>query len=85
MIFSFYDLPACNKKTDILPLTIAVIAHLRSQFNHVFALLIPMPRFKSIICCKNRPKIKLFLQKKKKLQNLQALGPLLPDSLVSDG
>ena len=42
MIFLFCDLPACNKKAEILPLTITLIAHLRSQFNHVFTLLIPM-------------------------------------------
>ena len=51
VIFLFCDLPACNKKADILTLTTALIAHIRSQFNHVFALLIPMPRFKSIHFC----------------------------------
>ena len=47
--FLFYDLPACNEKAKTLPLATALIAHLRSQFNHVFALLIPMPCFKNII------------------------------------
>ena len=37
------------KKAEILPLATALIAHLRSQFNYVFTLLIVMPgRFKSI-------------------------------------
>ena len=50
--FLFHELPACNKKADILPLTNTLIAHyLRSQLNYVFALLIPMPRFKSIKFC----------------------------------
>ena len=40
-----YDLPARNKKAEISPLTTALIAHLRSQFNHVFALLISMACF----------------------------------------
>ena len=35
MIFLFYDLPACSKNAESLQLPIAVIAHLRSQFNHV--------------------------------------------------
>ena len=51
IFFLFYDLPACNKKAEILSLAIALKDHLRSQFNHVFALLIPMPRFKSINFC----------------------------------
>ena len=38
--FLFCDLPACNKKTEILPLATALVAHLRSQFDHVFAQLI---------------------------------------------
>ena len=61
----FSDLPAF-KKAEILPLATALIARLRSQFNHVFTLLIVMPgRFKSINHYLNRPKIKLFLPKKK--------------------
>ena len=49
----------------MLPLAIALIARLRSQLNHVFALLIVMPeRFKSINYYFNRPKIKLSLPKK---------------------
>ena len=44
MIFLFYDLPVCYEKADILPLTTALIAHFRSQFNHVFPPLIPIGR-----------------------------------------
>ena len=48
MVFLFYDLPVCNKKTEILLLTTVLRDHLRSQFNHVFALQISMPRFKAL-------------------------------------
>ena len=48
----------------MLPLATALVVHLRSQFNHVFALLVSMLHFKSINFCKNMPKIKLFWQKK---------------------
>ena len=44
-IFLFYDLLACNIKAKIF---IALIAQLRSQFNHIFSLLLSMPHFKSI-------------------------------------
>ena len=61
----FPDLPACIKKAEMLPFATALIARLRSQLNHVFALLIVMPeRFKSINHYLNRPKIKLSLPKK---------------------
>ena len=66
MIFLVYDLPACNKKAEILPLATALIAHIRSQFNHVFALLISMSSFKSMFLLKYA-KIKLFLQKNCKI------------------
>ena len=49
------------------------VAHLCNQFNHVFAVLISMPRFKSNKFCKTRSKIKLLLQ------NLRMLGALPPD------
>ena len=52
------------------------VAHLCIQFNHFFAVLISMPRFKSNNLDQIRPKIKLLLQKK--LQNLQTLGALPP-------
>ena len=51
LIFLFYDVPACNNKAEIISLATALIAHLRSQFNYVFALLISMPHFKSIDFC----------------------------------
>ena len=63
-MFFFPDLPACMKKAEMLPLATALIARLRSQLNHVFALLIVMPEcFKSINYYLNRPKIKLSLPK----------------------
>ena len=34
----FYDLSVCKKKAEILPLTTALITHLRSLFNHAIAL-----------------------------------------------
>ena len=48
------------------------VAHLCNQFNHVFAMLISMPRFKSSNLNQTRPKIKLLLQKNYKIakQNL---------------
>ena len=36
-IFLVYDLPACNKKGEILQSATALIADLRNQFNHVFS------------------------------------------------
>ena len=52
-----YDLPACNKRIEILPLTTAHITNLNSQISHVFALLISMHRFISINFDQTRPKI----------------------------
>ena len=43
-----YVLSACNKKAEILPLAIALVAHLHSQLIRVFTLLVSMPNFKSI-------------------------------------
>ena len=78
----FSELLACKKKPEILPLATALIACLRNQFNHAFALLIFMPaRFKSINYYQNRPKIKLSRQRK--LQNLRALGAPLPNSEIT--
>ena len=50
-------------RSEVLPLAITCIAHLCCQFWHVFALLISMPRFKSVNFYQNRSKIKLLLQK----------------------
>ena len=63
MIYQLID-----KRTEILPLATSyiVIAHLCNEFNHGFVLLISMPRFISTNFYKNRPKIKLFLQKSTK-------------------
>ena len=56
----FYDLRQqfVNKRTKILPLATSFIAnaHLRNQFNHIFALLISMSHLKSINFYQNRPK-----------------------------
>ena len=49
------------------------VAHLCNQFNHVFAVLISMPRFKSNKFCKTRSKIKLLLQKNCKI--FECWGP----------
>ena len=73
--FLFYDLQACNKTAEILPLATTLITHLRSQFIHVFALLISMPRFKSINFCQNRPEIKILLQKNCKISDRVAKAP----------
>ena len=75
VIFLFYDLPVCNKRAEILPSATALMDHLRSQFNDVFALLIPMPRFNSII--KMCLKISYFC---KKMQKFRALWGSSPDS-----
>ena len=64
MIFLFYDLTACNRNAEIVPLATTLTADLRNQFNYVFVLLISMTHFKSINFYYIRPKIKLFLQKK---------------------
>ena len=71
-IIGFHDSPAGNERTENPPLAIAYTAHLCNQFNHEFAVLIFMPRFKSINFYQNTSKITLFLQKK--LQNLQMPG-----------
>ena len=64
----------------MLPLAIALIARLRSQLNHVFALLIVMPEcFKSINYYFNRPKIKLCYLCQKRLQNFPNVKALPPD------
>ena len=56
-----------NKRTDILSTATSHIALLWNLYNHVFALLISMPRFNSINFYQNRPKIKIFLPKKYKI------------------
>ena len=76
-MFFLYHLLACNKKNEILPLTNALIAHLHSQFHHVFALLISMPLFKCINFYQNRPKIKLYF--KKKATKSSSAGVFSPD------
>ena len=72
----------------MLSLATSHIAHYCNQLNHV-VLPISMPRFKSIICYYNNPKINLFLQKNAKFSSaggsaprppcLRRLGALLPD------
>ena len=65
-------------RSEMLPLATSHIAHLCNQFNHVFALLISRPRFKSINLNQNRPKIKLFWKKKYKIFE-RSLPPAAPD------
>ena len=65
-----------NKRTKTLPLATSHIAHLCKQFNHAFALLISMQRFKSINFYQNRPK---GFFAKKKIQNFRAQGAPPPD------
>ena len=73
LFFYFLFFLACNKKAEIFLLTTTtLIAHLRSQFNHVFALLIPMRLchvLKALIFAKIGLKVSYFC---KKLQNLRA-------------
>ena len=65
-----------NKRNDILILATTHIDHLCNQFNYVFALLISMPRFKSIYFYPNTPKLSNFL---KKYKNCRTLGASSPD------
>ena len=46
--FYFIDLPACDKKAEVIPVAPALVTQLRSQFNHIFTLLVSMPHFTSI-------------------------------------
>ena len=66
----FYDLryQPVKKRTEILHLATShiAIAHLRNQFNNVFALLISKPHVKSIIFIKIGLKLSYFA---KKIQN----------------
>ena len=55
------------------------VAHFCNQFNHVFAVLISMPRFKSNKFCKTRSKIKLLLQKNCKIFECWGLCPQTPN------
>ena len=54
------------------------VAHLCTQFNHVFAVLISMPSFKSNKLDQTRPKIKLLLQKIAKSSNAGGFAPRPP-------
>ena len=53
-------------------------ALLRSRLNHILALQIFMPQFKSINFCYNRPKIKLFLHKNCKISERWGLRSQTP-------
>ena len=52
-----------NKGTKILGIATSHIVYLWNKCNHVFVLLIPMPRFISINFYQNKNEIKLFLLK----------------------
>ena len=56
-----------NKITEILTIATSHKPHLCNYYNHVFALLISMPRFNSINFFQNWLKIKLFLPKEYKI------------------
>ena len=70
-----YRLVSLIKEHVILPLASANIAHLRSQFNHVFAVV-----SKALIFRKKGLKLSNF--GKRKLQNIQALETPLPDPRI---
>ena len=69
----FFSKITIHKKAEILPLATVLKDHLRSQFNHVFAILLSVPHYKRVNFYQNMYKIKL------SLQNLRALGAPLPD------
>ena len=77
----FYYLPTC-KCIEILPLATSHNAHFCNQFNHVFTLLISMPRNKSINFCQIMPKITLLWQKKHEIFERWGLHPHI--SVLSD-
>ena len=54
------------------------VAHLCNQFNHVFAVLISMPRFKSNKFCKTRSKISYYRKKIAKSSNAGGFAPRPP-------
>ena len=64
-----------NKRTEILGISTSHVVDLCNQFNHVFAQLVSMPR---INFYQNRPKMKLFLQKKYKIFERRRLRPHTP-------
>ena len=70
-----------NKRTAKLSLATSHIAHWCNQLNHV-ALLISMPRFKSIIFYKTALKLSYFC---KKMQNFRAVGVPAPHPCASGG
>ena len=80
-----YDLLVGNKaRTKVLPLTTAYIAHLRNQFDHVFTVLIFLPRFKTIYFYRKTRKIKSYCCKKiTKSSDAEGFVPRVP--MASDG
>ena len=66
-----------NKRAEILAITFH-IARLCDSYNHVFVLLIFMPRFNSVSFFRNKPKIKLFLTKNTKILECWGLRPQTP-------
>ena len=87
-MIGFYGLLAGNKaRTEVLPLAIAhyphTVTHLCNQFNHVFAVLISMPRFESNNLYQTRPKIKVLLEKISKFLSAGCFAPRPP--LASGG
>ena len=72
-----------NKRTEILAIATSHIAHLSNKHNHVFVLLISMPRFNSIKVYQNRREIELFCQKNTKSYNSEGFASRPP--IVSRG
>ena len=72
LYFTIYQL--VNKRSEILAIAISHMAHICNLYNHVFALLISMPRFNSINFYQNGPKIKIFFLKKYKIFERCASG-----------
>ena len=70
-----------NKRTEILAVATSHIAHLCKKYNHVFALLICMPRFNSVNFHQNWSKIKLVLPKGFKIFERSVLRPQTPKQL----
>ena len=67
-----------NKRTEARAIATSHIVYLCSQYDHVLALLISMPHFKSIDFYQSRPKSKLFLPKNAKFLNAGGSAPRPP-------
>ena len=76
-LYDFMIYQHVNKRAKILPFAPFTLSiYVNSLIE--FALPISMPRFKSIICYQNSPKIKLFLKKKAKFSSAGGFAPRSP-------